>query len=156
MADLLGKDYTPPDVYGKVTGRAKYAEDFRMDGMLFCRLLKSPMPHCRVRGVDASAALAMDGVDEVVEIESGVAVVRLLHDLPRPVQGMDGLEETNVLEGGTYAFLATNLQQLPVSLASLAGHHSVLTFFVRIRQQYQWRERLDRLDRVQFFRVLVD
>ena len=43
MADLLGKDFTPPDIYGKVTGRAKYAEDFRMDGMLFCRLLKSPM-----------------------------------------------------------------------------------------------------------------
>ena len=62
MADLLGKDYAPPDIYGKVTGRAKYAEDFRRDGMLFCRLLKSPMPHCRVRGVDATAALAMDGV----------------------------------------------------------------------------------------------
>ncbi len=73
MADLLGKDYTPPDIYGKVTGRAKYAEDFHMDGMLFCRLLTSPMPHCRVLGIDSSAALAMDGVvailtaDEVPE-----------------------------------------------------------------------------------------
>ena len=49
MADLIGKDFTPPDIRGKVTGSAKYAEDFRMDGMVFCRLLTSPMPHARVR-----------------------------------------------------------------------------------------------------------
>jgi len=69
MADLLGKDFTPPDIHGKVTGRAKYAEDFRMDGMLFCRLLKSPMPHCRVLGIDASAALAMEGVVAILTAE---------------------------------------------------------------------------------------
>jgi len=74
MADLLGKNFTPPDVAAKVTGRAKYAEDFRAEGMLYCRLLLSPMPHARVRNIDASAALKMDGViailtaDEVPEI----------------------------------------------------------------------------------------
>jgi hypothetical protein len=26
--DLLGKNFVPPDVHGKVTGKAKYAEDF--------------------------------------------------------------------------------------------------------------------------------
>ncbi len=40
--ELLGKDFTPPDVQGKVTGRAKYAEDFRAEGMAFCKLLTSP------------------------------------------------------------------------------------------------------------------
>jgi CO/xanthine dehydrogenase Mo-binding subunit len=59
---LVGTDYTPPDLHAKITGRAKFSEDFRADGMVFCKLLLSPMPHCRVRGVDASAALAMDGV----------------------------------------------------------------------------------------------
>jgi xanthine dehydrogenase molybdenum-binding subunit len=62
MADLIGKDFTPPDVRAKVTGTAKYAEDFRMDGMLFCRLLSSPMPHARVRSIDARRALDMQGV----------------------------------------------------------------------------------------------
>jgi len=62
MAELIGRDFTPPDIVAKVTGRARYAEDFRRDGMLFCRLLLSPMPHARVRSVDASAALAMPGV----------------------------------------------------------------------------------------------
>ena len=57
-----------------VTGRAKYAEDARADGMLFCRLLTSPMPHARVVSIDASEALAMDGVvailtaDELPEV----------------------------------------------------------------------------------------
>jgi CO/xanthine dehydrogenase Mo-binding subunit len=60
--ELLGKDFTPPDLKAKVTGRAKYAEDFRIDNMAFCKLLASPFPHARVTGMDASAALAMPGV----------------------------------------------------------------------------------------------
>jgi CO/xanthine dehydrogenase Mo-binding subunit len=59
---LTGQNYTPHDLVAKVTGRAKYAEDYRADGMLFTKLLLSPMPHARVRGVDARAALAMPGV----------------------------------------------------------------------------------------------
>jgi len=59
---LVGEDFTPPDVRGKVTGRARYAEDFRVEGMVFCKLLLSPMPHARVTGIDASDALAMEGV----------------------------------------------------------------------------------------------
>ena len=34
--------------------------------MLFCRLLLSPLPHARVRRIDASAALAMPGVKAVL------------------------------------------------------------------------------------------
>src|SRR5262252_376155 len=64
--ELLGKDFTPPDVKAKVTGRAKYAEDFRVDGMVFCKLLTSPLPHARVTAVDSSAALAMPGVQGVL------------------------------------------------------------------------------------------
>ena len=45
---LIGKNYQTPDLYAKVTGQAKYAEDFRAAGMLFCKLLLSPMPHARV------------------------------------------------------------------------------------------------------------
>jgi xanthine dehydrogenase molybdenum-binding subunit len=67
MADkLIGVDYTTPDLVAKVTGRAKYAEDYRADGMLFCKLLLSPFPHARVRGLDASAALGMPGVKAIL------------------------------------------------------------------------------------------
>ncbi|MGC4080866.1 MAG: molybdopterin-dependent oxidoreductase, partial [Vicinamibacterales bacterium] len=68
MADeaLIGRNYLTPDLVAKVTGQAKYAEDFRADGMLFCKLLLSPMPHARVRRIDASAALAMPGVKGIL------------------------------------------------------------------------------------------
>ena len=64
MADykLIGHNYQTPDIVAKVTGRAKYAEDYRADGMLFVKLLLSPMPHARVRNIDASEALKMPGV----------------------------------------------------------------------------------------------
>ena len=38
---LVGKNYTTPDLVAKVTGKAKYAEDYRAEGMLFCKLLLS-------------------------------------------------------------------------------------------------------------------
>jgi xanthine dehydrogenase molybdenum-binding subunit len=59
---LVGTNYTTPDLVAKVTGRARYAEDFRAEGMLFCKLLISPMPHARVRRIDTSRALALPGV----------------------------------------------------------------------------------------------
>jgi xanthine dehydrogenase molybdenum-binding subunit len=63
---LIGKNYTTGDLHAKVTGKAKYAEDYRADGMLFCKLALSPMPHARVRGIDARAALAMPGVKAIL------------------------------------------------------------------------------------------
>ena len=58
----IGKDFTPPDAEGKITGQARYSEDFRKEGMVFARLLTSPVPSGRVRNIDVSEALRMDGV----------------------------------------------------------------------------------------------
>jgi xanthine dehydrogenase molybdenum-binding subunit len=63
---LIGQDYPTPDLVAKVTGRAKYAEDYRVDGMLFCKLLLSPMPHARLTRLDTSRALAMPGVKAIL------------------------------------------------------------------------------------------
>src|SRR5262245_46114269 len=59
---LIGKNYQTPDIVAKVMGRAKYAEDFRDEGMRFVKPLLRPEPHARVRHIDAHAALAMSGV----------------------------------------------------------------------------------------------
>jgi CO/xanthine dehydrogenase Mo-binding subunit len=76
MADykLIGHNYITPDLVAKVTGRARYAEDHRADGMLFAKLLLSPMPHARVRRLDTSAALAMEGVHAILTADDMPAV----------------------------------------------------------------------------------
>ena len=68
MADykLLGKNYQLPDLRAKVTGRSRYAEDHRAEGMVFCKLLVSPMPHARVVSRDTGAAEALPGVAGVL------------------------------------------------------------------------------------------
>ena len=77
----IGKDFTPPDVLGKVTGKAKYAEDFRADGMVFARVYTSPMAHGRVTNIDTSAIEGMDGVvgiltaDDVPAVEAPNAAI---------------------------------------------------------------------------------
>ena len=60
--NLIGKNFVPPDVRAKVTGKAKYAEDFRAEGMVFVKLLLSPMPHAKVKRIDSAEALKMKGV----------------------------------------------------------------------------------------------
>lgn len=70
----IGKDFTPPDIVGKVTGKARYAEDFRADGMVFARLYTSPMAHGRVTNIDTSAIDNMPGVIGVLTADDVPAV----------------------------------------------------------------------------------
>jgi xanthine dehydrogenase molybdenum-binding subunit len=78
MADtkLIGQDYTTPDLVAKVTGKAKYAEDYRVEGMLFAKLLVSPHPHAKIKRLDTSAAMAIPGVKAILTADDmpGAAV----------------------------------------------------------------------------------
>ena len=89
MADnkLVGQNYTTPDLVAKVTGKAKYAEDFRAEGMLFAKLLLSPMPHARVKSIDTSAALAMPGVKAILTADELPAPADIVTDLGADDQG---------------------------------------------------------------------
>ena len=78
--NLIGKDFTPPDVRAKVTGSARYAEDIRAEGMVFARLLTSPMPHGRVTRIDTSQALAMEGVIGVLTADDEGADMLLTNE----------------------------------------------------------------------------
>ena len=66
---LVGSNYITPDIVAKVTGRARYAEDFRAEGMLFCKLMLSERPHARVLNKDLSRALALPGVRAILTAE---------------------------------------------------------------------------------------
>ncbi|HLB31427.1 MAG TPA: xanthine dehydrogenase family protein molybdopterin-binding subunit [Gammaproteobacteria bacterium] len=88
---LIGKNFTPPDVVAKVTGKAKYAEDFRADGMAFCKLLLSPIPHGRIKNIDTREALALQGV-------YGILTADDLPPMPAPRQPILNNEPTYVGE----------------------------------------------------------
>ncbi len=119
MADLIGRDFTPPDIRAKVTGSARYAEDFRMDGMLFCRLLKSPMPHARVRRLDTSKALAIPGVvavltaDEVPEqpAPSNNILTNEPHFVGEPVLAVAAVDEATAQDA--IAAIEIDFEPLP-------------------------------------------
>src|SRR6267154_6919372 len=83
---LIGQNYTTPDLVAKVTGQAKYAEDYRVDGMLFCKLLLSPYPHARVRHIDASRALAMPGVKGILTADELPAPADVVTDLGQTIK----------------------------------------------------------------------
>ena len=73
-----------PDLRAKVTGRARYSEDFRAPGMLFTKLLLSPYSHAKVRSIDASAAQAMPGVKAIL----------LPEDVPGPKDQVNDMGQT--------------------------------------------------------------
>ncbi|MFQ5987185.1 MAG: xanthine dehydrogenase family protein molybdopterin-binding subunit, partial [Thermoplasmata archaeon] len=47
---------------GKVTGQAQFADDIHLPGMLYAKLLRSPVPHGRIKSLDTSRAEALPGV----------------------------------------------------------------------------------------------
>jgi len=100
---LIGKNYATPDLVAKVTGKAKYAEDYRAEGMLFAKLLLSPMPHARVRSIDTSEALAMPGVKAILTVDDLPAPADAVTDLgvviPANKLGERGLTNDPVFQG---------------------------------------------------------
>ena len=81
---LVGQNYETPDIRAKVTGRARYSEDFRAPGMLFARLLLSPYAHAKIRSIDTSDALAMPGVKAIL----------LPEDVPGPKDQVNDMGQT--------------------------------------------------------------
>ncbi|HEY7319482.1 MAG TPA: xanthine dehydrogenase family protein molybdopterin-binding subunit [Candidatus Binatia bacterium] len=68
----------------KVSGEAVYAVDVTRPGMLWGKLLRSPIASGRIKRIDTSKALALSGVRAVVTGEdcTGLKIGRRLYDMP--------------------------------------------------------------------------
>src|SRR5437899_10391450 len=68
----------------KVSGEAKYAVDVTLPGMLWGKLLRSPISSGKIKRIDASKALALSGVRAVVTGEdcTELKIGRRLYDMP--------------------------------------------------------------------------
>jgi carbon-monoxide dehydrogenase large subunit len=62
----VGKALPRIEGYGKVTGQTQYAADLPFEGLLWAKVLRSPIPHGRLRNVDVSKAKALPGVRAVL------------------------------------------------------------------------------------------
>jgi xanthine dehydrogenase molybdenum-binding subunit len=73
---VVGESIERPDMPGKVTGRAQYAGDLSLPGMLHAKTKRSTVAHAFIKRIDASKALAYPGVKAVLTHND---VPRVLH-----------------------------------------------------------------------------
>lgn len=71
--EIVGTRVERKDAVAKVTGKAKYADDFFERDMLVGKVLRSPYAHALIKSIDVSKAKALPGVEAVITHE----------DLPR-------------------------------------------------------------------------
>lgn len=71
----IGKKIQRLDIPEKVDGSAVFGFDFRLPGMKFANVCRSPVFGGSVRGYDDTETMRVNGVDRVVEISAGLAVV---------------------------------------------------------------------------------
>jgi len=72
---IAGKPTKRLDTPVKVNGRAKFGIDVRVPGMRVALVARSPVFGGKVKSFDAAAAKKVEGVRDVVQISSGIAVV---------------------------------------------------------------------------------
>ena len=63
---IIGTRPVRPDGVDKVTGRAEYGADVKLEGVLYGAVLRSPHAHARIVKIDTSKAEALPGVKGVV------------------------------------------------------------------------------------------
>ena len=63
---VIGKPHRKVDGLAKATGRAQYADDLALPGMLHAKTLRSTHAHARIVAIDATEALALPGVHAVI------------------------------------------------------------------------------------------
>ena len=64
--NIIGKRIPRIDSVPKATGTAEYTVDLKLPGMIYGKILRSPLPHARIKSLDVSAAEALPGVCAVI------------------------------------------------------------------------------------------
>ena len=138
---VVGTRPVRPDGVDKVTGRAEYGADIKLEGMLYGAVLRSPHAHARIKRIDTSKAEALPGVKAVATHA----------DFPKQESGSLDLGEgsanplwlvENVLAGSKVlyhghavaAVAATDLHIAEDALALIEVEYEVLPFVIDVRE----------------------
>src|SRR2546429_3321779 len=94
---LVGTSLPRQDGPDKVTGRARYAGDQVLPGMLYARLVTSPYAHARILNINTAAALAVPGVVAVFTSETlGMAQAEPLSRAQSPLAQQEEIGRAHV------------------------------------------------------------
>ncbi|SLN33518.1 Isoquinoline 1-oxidoreductase subunit beta [Falsiruegeria litorea R37] len=72
---ILGRSQPRLDMVGKSTGTAEFAIDVRLPGMKFATVRRNPKLGGGMKSFDASAAESMPGVEKIISVDDGIAVI---------------------------------------------------------------------------------
>jgi aerobic carbon-monoxide dehydrogenase large subunit len=114
---LIGTPVPNRDGRAVVTGRAAYTCDLSLPGMAFGKLVRSPVAHAVIADVDASAALAVDGV-------LAVLVPADFADLPRVTTG--SILDMPLLAQGKVRYAGEPVAAVIASTEEIAGQAAEL------------------------------
>ena len=120
---FVGQNVPRVDGIDKVTGKAKFTGDLMVPGMLYGKILRSPYPHARIIGIDASGAKAHDGVAAVLTAEdlsdldpyySGrpVIAIKKVHYVGEPVAAVAAEDEATAEEA--LSLIRVDYEELPM------------------------------------------
>ena len=76
--NLIGKPINRLDAREKVTGKAKYTADIRVDGMVFAKILRPPYHGAKVKRLDTSMVDRIEGAQVIRDGE----LIAVLHKYP--------------------------------------------------------------------------
>lgn len=134
----IGKRTIRPDGADKVTGRAAYAADAAMPGMIWGKVLRSPHPHAVIKSVDTSKAEALAGVKAVA---TAADFVDFPVDTPVPlgIQDMRWMsrnmlaKEKALFHGHPIAAVAATSEEIAAEACALIEvDYEVLPFAIEI------------------------
>src|SRR5258705_3673425 len=64
--NVVGKPFRKVDARAKCVGQTKFADDIVLPRMLYCKILRSHLPHALIKSIDISNALALPGVCAII------------------------------------------------------------------------------------------
>jgi len=64
--NVVGKPFRKVDARAKCTGQTRFADDIFLPRMLYCKILRSHLPHALIKNIDLTKALAVPGVFAII------------------------------------------------------------------------------------------
>ena len=63
---VIGKPFRKVDARAKCNGQTRFADDIALPRMLYCKMLRSPVPHAIIKSIDTTRARQLAGVVAII------------------------------------------------------------------------------------------